>query len=444
MRRQIAPDEISPVNAGLLLCVPDNMLGMLRQALWAYQFSYAYKRHEGDIEGAKRVFVDLIGQIDMSCCDVIADCIEDSENVRNALDQWFSNSETTMQTIQNITNNTFNNAVGQPDIVDCRDELFGGIFSLVGYIHETNIDFFERVEVATNFVENVANLGNKIPIIGGLTIGLIAEAINKLLEDIEENYVSQWTVDSQIDISCEIFCLVECGELSLDSVLAYYEAKIAGQFTFSLEGLGNLLQSAVTGNYSNVVDWVSWMHYFQLQWVRLASGDFVDWIALDPNLPRNYERAIILGYFNPSQAWMLCDCAPLLYFRLGGAGNAGLEPINLGYGVATYNAGLDLYEGLQNEPNNTYNSVGLEITEPLVSLSVEIEANQTRAGGFVQFAKNQSVIETYSIPLGITNASFGATVNAGAGDVITVALIVGSLTNGDASYSRVIRIEGAY
>lgn len=243
--------------------------------------------------------------ISMSICESVQDCIETNEGVQEAIQEIINNTAITK------VENFFNSVIVQPDdfVTPCQDILFAGILSVVNYIHERSVDFYEEIEVSSNILELASRMVSSVPIIGSLSANLTVSAIESSLENIAENYLSQWTVDSANEIACEIFCIVECGELSMDDIYTYYANRTSSQFEFSLIGLIELLSSVATGNYDNVVDFIAWTHFFQLSLVRISSADFVSWFAFDESLPRKYEIQIQLGYLNPSSAWsLLCDC----------------------------------------------------------------------------------------------------------------------------------------
>lgn len=443
MLKQSAPDAISPTSVGLLLCVPDNLVPMFRQALWAYQFNYAYKRGVGDVESTKRAFVDILGQIEMACCDKIADCIEDSDAVQNAIENYLNNSSQVIKNINSDITKIQNFTLQSSEIIaPCDDKRWSGILFLVERLNTNQIDFLEIItdDIADVF-DRVNNAISAIPVIGKMInisgIDGWLDLVSNLAQDFLDEYQSSDTIAKREGLACDIFCMTEGCNITIDDMILAVQEKLPQNI---IELIGNTVFDALSflllGTLTSDNFYYA-MYLIQLYIIKIDE----DYIGLNAgSFAVNYAR----GTNTPSDDHIVLCACPGDYLRLDGNGNAGIVLVDIGYGVATYDSINDLYTGLQTIPVNTYRSAGLEIQEPIYSLSVQIDVNQTRAGGFIQIVKNATQIELYSLPLGITQASYEATVNATAGDKIFINLIIGALSNADGSIAQIIRIEGQY
>lgn len=163
-------------------------------------------------------------------CEDVADCIETSEDVLNALlnqlkASGFSQSAENAsadsiqplpvtQTAESLLPPTFDCSSHEANMAIAR--------AIVRELHETIIDALELMEYYTNPAEAVSTATDGIPLAG--TLNNVLEFADWLLEAFTEGYSAAYDQDSEDEISCPIFCHLETEcSLSLDELISIYE-----------------------------------------------------------------------------------------------------------------------------------------------------------------------------------------------------------------------------
>lgn len=247
---------------------------------------------------------------DMSCQDV-ADCIENDQAVQDAIAEQINNNV-------NIQNNVYTQAYQGAPMTDAQatgavvygpacnyDSLFGSVTAIIDQMDRNNRDFLEIIKVGANTRERVSLLLKAIPLFETLPIDEGIDYINKLQEEILENYEAQWTDALRDEYRCALFCLAkdkpEC-QLSFDDVFEYYNTRLGANL--EPENLFNSLsQYFITGTWSGstVVDI---MMLTQLGVWRAASN----WLGTSL---RSFQTVGLLGSDDLNPDWvLLCEDCP--------------------------------------------------------------------------------------------------------------------------------------
>jgi len=252
-------------------------------------------------------------------CDDIADCIETSESVLNALmqqlaSQGFQQSpETTSASNVKPLPASITDQTMLPVDYDCStsENNMAIARAIVRELHETVLDLLESVEYATNAAEaaNIATDG--VPIVG--TLNNVLELADWLLESLTELYQASYTQAVEDEIACAIFCYLETDcSLSLNELIDIYES-VGGELPPDMSSLESAITGLVDIPLSAGVVTVAVAHCWVL-WVLRFGGDFAGikgWKSIE-NLVRSSATYIDVSYED-------CGCTtetPTLYWKI--------------------------------------------------------------------------------------------------------------------------------
>lgn len=263
-------------------------------------------------------------------CDDIADCIDSSEAVQDAIIQ------------NNINNNDFYGTTN-PDqlsetgteepIMDTRfppsdrdepahnldscnlDELWGGIRFMVEKLDERGRDALEQIAAKTERWEKFAEFISVVPILGDLAEATVMAVVDEI-EVIITLYNSHSTEEVLDSIACDLFELVceLCRYPTFDEILDYYAGfgidGIEDWASISLKAMmdymtGSASVAALTCYYT-VITFQLWIMYAQASWLGMRGSRYVSlwldngeefandaWIALCDGCSNDYGYADI-------------------------------------------------------------------------------------------------------------------------------------------------------
>lgn len=247
----------------------------------------------------------------MNCADV-ADCIENDAAVQAALALQIASNPVIYDQIGNqavqgvpLSAAELNAPLSSAPGCD-QDVLFGSITAIVEQLNTNNEDFLEMLEARTNVIERISLLIAAIPIFETLPANEVIDFIDKLFEDVVENYRGQYTTELKDEYRCDLFCLAQAApdcELTFDMIVKYFEDRL-GQAFSDEELFRNLIEYFVLGTWTGtrVADI---MHLLQVGIWRAASS----FIGLRI---RTLQTVGLLGANDPDPDWeILCeDCPP--------------------------------------------------------------------------------------------------------------------------------------
>lgn len=249
-------------------------------------------------------------------CDSVAECIETSQAVIDALEQNLINSINNSTSVQQAINNVYNpynpGALPEtirgknilPPITGCDpDELWGCVSYLIDYMHTNNLDAFEQFETITNAAERLSLLIGAIPILETLPVDEVIDYAETLwTDDVFEAYIANDTTAYRDSLKCGLFCYARLNNcsLSVEFVFRYFNQRISAD---SSDNLAELIAFLITGTWTGT-EINDIMFAFQAM-VMYYGNQFFDKIGIYP-----FESILALGKRNPSDAWaILCtDC----------------------------------------------------------------------------------------------------------------------------------------
>lgn len=155
-------------------------------------------------------------------CQLVANCISESDAVRGALAEYGIATATPQSTASTGTNLL--------EGVPCdNDTLYGACEAIVDFANDLCVDFLERVENDTTFVATVARIIDMLPVVGDLPIlDDLNDFVNWVTESGITLYESGYTVVLRQTVICNMFCLaqVDC-DLTVEDVLAAFAAELS-------------------------------------------------------------------------------------------------------------------------------------------------------------------------------------------------------------------------
>jgi hypothetical protein len=257
-------------------------------------------------------------------CDDVADCIETSEAVQEAIAQQIANNPSNQTTVYETS------VYGAPLTAaqrtapsatppDCDlDVLFAMCTAIIDQIHTNNQDFLEILEAASNPTERARNVISAIPVVGLLPIDEAIEFIDQLVEEIQENYDAQWTTSIRDELRCALFCKAKEATdciITFDMIVSIFEDRL-NYYLDPAAVAAALVQYFLLSTWagSTVVDIMS---LIQVAFWREASN----WLGVNIRTLQIVARLVI---DNPDPDWeILCtDCAtitsPLTIFAPAG------------------------------------------------------------------------------------------------------------------------------
>lgn len=146
-----------------------------------------------------------------SFCEQMIDCILNDADTQNAFKQF-------------LEQNGFGAGNGNPDnpdvyednplmidgsqIASCNnDNLFGAITQTVDLLNTLIEDIFENWEAATARTERIAAVLEAIPLTNLFAIDDLFQFADQLLENLAQNYASQYTAALRDEYRCDLFCI---------------------------------------------------------------------------------------------------------------------------------------------------------------------------------------------------------------------------------------------
>lgn len=262
-------------------------------------------------------------------CTLVANAINDCEDVRDAINGAMQNAIGNVPSVQNAFREwwladeqirdtmdqrynvpSLNDSVSSGNILkpdQCLDDyIFNQCVVLVDLLNDISIDIFEAIEVGTNQLERWSIVTSAVPATGQvIPVDEGLQFVDQLIEEVYEDYTGAFDTALRNDIACEIFCIAKDScTLSLDDVITYYENKVG---SLSVDDPVTLVQDIVnfinTGDFPNDLP-VYLMHLLSLALLKLAQNVFgIDFVGL-------YSVVIAAGD-TPNNDWeLICDECP--------------------------------------------------------------------------------------------------------------------------------------
>lgn len=298
-----------------IVCLTERQIYLLGQYIEAIM--WVKTRWTGDI--SELDFVGMAGNLEkalaesMTCetltllAQQVADLAAQVQSIIDTQNQGDVNI-TIDSTIDTVGTDTDANLGG--DIEGCdHDVLWGGVNSLIDYMHAKNVDLLNELnQNIGNTALIAADLISAIPAIGALFP--IDEAIDFgafLVNELGEEYVAIADEDFLTEVKCELFCATNSGDpcgVSLDDLISLVNSHNSYTITTAATTLVDIVNFVLTGTFAGE-QWFWALTSLQLQIAALGET------FLDKRGTAGYELYLAAGYNNPDSDWsILCEECP--------------------------------------------------------------------------------------------------------------------------------------
>lgn len=245
-------------------------------------------------------------------CELVAECIRDSTDVQQAVQQVAGSGYGPTTVINNTQYSQQVLVAGDGDGNGCGpDARFGRIKSLVSYINTVMLDFFQSIDAAANIITQVSEIVAGVPLIETLPFDEVINAIGNTAEFWRDSYEASLNTQLIEDFECRLYCAStpNC-DITIADVRAIIEQRYdiaSGQGALaSLTGAALIARIATTitagGGGAYIGDdfvYLSWL----LQLAALeATGTF---FGVEP-----VDYATQTASAAPNSGWSACDCDP--------------------------------------------------------------------------------------------------------------------------------------
>lgn len=210
----------------------------------------------------------------MAICEQFIECIEDDEDVKQALRDFVINDEDISNYFsQKVLSLTTGQIVGPLFPGDCDNGVIAGrMVAIVERMDGINTDFLEIVEVGTNDEERAAAVLDAIPGISELGIGKLFDFVQGILEDFAENYAAAVTEEWKDEVEEDLYCLAksrpEC-DLTFEDLFAYFQNRAGSGLTIG-SVISQVINFIIDGDFNTDELVVSGMYALQIGTILAA------------------------------------------------------------------------------------------------------------------------------------------------------------------------------
>lgn len=211
-------------------------------------------------------------------CAEVANCIESNPATREALSEWFRDSQYN-ESLQRALEGLSSGGTGYNGSTTCDDDaLFGSITAVFDELNQSAIDWLEILDASSQLIELLSEWGEELValsiasggtwVIATSIIAVIANVIEQFILDLYQNYQASYSTELRDELRCEFFCYAQandCTYTALD-ILTWIEPQVA----FTAEDLLGLVSwfFGLTIDISRVT--VLRMWYFELKLYQFA------------------------------------------------------------------------------------------------------------------------------------------------------------------------------
>lgn len=182
------------------------------------------------------IIYPLIKAGKMALCEEIANCIETSQAVKDALANNAGGAGGAGGSGGSLgggvdakipSNVDSSNLISGSDCSD--DNLFGIAVSLTNYSFQSIIDVLEQIDFSTSIQELYSEIADNIPAFGALPFNLLIEYGGWIQDTAYAGFLSFDTQARRDEIACDLYCIMKDNgcEISFDDITAYFFSKTA-------------------------------------------------------------------------------------------------------------------------------------------------------------------------------------------------------------------------
>ena len=273
----------SALLAGFDLLYPDEFVSLMQ--LWLQPTEYPNQIPEGAC---------------MDLCQLIADCINDTEEIQQLI-AYYSNSSaiepTTPENGQILAVDLAGNQA------NCNlDNLYGMTLQLTQFLNVLSEDILELFVTAFATPARIGDIIEAIPGIGLLPADDVLQFTEKMSETINDAYQAAYDSQVEEDISCELFCIAKntC-QLTIEQARDYFRDKFT--VAVSDQNFFAVVNDIIANN------WIGLQSIYVIHWFILDTIIFGgEILGIDAN---RVLQSVSTFYNDPNPDWsLLCtNCA---------------------------------------------------------------------------------------------------------------------------------------
>lgn len=225
------------------------------------------------------VIYPLIKAGKLMLCTEVADCLENSDALKNAMLQFLalngygSGGQTTVEPPPLPTSITDENLL--PAGYSCDDDALCGMARwIVTNLDDGVIQLLEQLEVATNTWELLATFVDNVEVVSWL--GSVAEFALWVQDQLIEYYSAAYSATVEDELTCDIYCKIQpdC-HVSIDRLIEAYEQAIVSSFSLpalvdEVSVIFNWLEG-LDYEFANAKAVIASFHWAILQFLRFGS-----------------------------------------------------------------------------------------------------------------------------------------------------------------------------
>jgi hypothetical protein len=442
-----------PDEPNSLTCLTPKDVSILVAGLQSFRWYTRWLNDDGTLQ-LPELIDDLEFKLLNQCCDGIAECIENSTAVQNALKAFLTGAK--------YGGGGQDLAADISALDTCDDDtVFGAVTELVKYINRLVEDTFERIEVATNVAENLANWLNGTYV--AAPVSAIVDYVDWLIESVADEYAAEYDTALEDEYRCDLFCLMKDNncELTNRQLFDYF----ADRLTSSVDetSLTDYLDFFINGSFpgSQIVD-ALYASVIGMFVVDEAVDQELGWFDLTSSY--GLQTSLALGASKPDSGWtLLCDpCVNTWCVAFAGgngqlAADASVEPASSNFTSApTYDSANKRYVGSKTVITLPDSAAGkfrfqLSAGQSITRVALDIDWLSTRSGGgtfqnmnvrILDDAGNQLELSAYSGTNVATTTSVDITLSSAySGTYLDVNFASVNNTNTDAAYIYVTSLN---
>lgn len=200
----------------------------------------------------QRIYYNFVRSMDctMDICQAVLDCINNTQEIQDAISYYSSTSNIQNTTPESATN-LATNLLGTPAGCD-NDIIYGMTVQLVEFMDRTIKDLFEAIDASQFAAVNAGYIIKLIPVLETLPIDELFELTDKLVDEVETAYLGASTQILKTQIACDLFCIAQANNcvLTLEDVRDYFEAEsgLVVTYTNPLVFINDFISGTFIGN----------------------------------------------------------------------------------------------------------------------------------------------------------------------------------------------------
>jgi len=236
----------SALFAGSDLIYPDRMIEVMGQWLYA-------REHPNDFTGGGLV----------SICDAIADCIDNSPIVQDAIRRQLGDSGTpyspdSPNTLIGTDSTYLSDELVNTGLKCTPDELAGECVAIVEQLNVIATDYIEKMIASSGFGEAILTTIEAIPFVGHLSSNDVGLYLDWITDEVLTQYNGAYNTTLRNEAACLLYAIVcEDCELTIDDMLQAFAGKVSVGINPSETWL-NFIQNIVGLTLSNEIVYGIW------------------------------------------------------------------------------------------------------------------------------------------------------------------------------------------